>query len=119
MKVILSKHCLTLAGMLEHDLGYHLVRRKNGFFARRNSKGHIPPDGHWRFIVLCAELAQNGLHISDIRITGVEINKALCEAKWGSPLIFPFWWYNAKQVLEFRNYNRILLPPKEAYEASC
>ena len=40
--------------MLERGLGYHLQQRKNGFFAKRNTKGFVPSDGHWRFIVLYA-----------------------------------------------------------------
>lgn len=80
MKAILSNQCLSLTGMLERGLGYHLVQRKNGFFARRDSKGFVPPDGHWRFIVLCAELAQNGLYISDIEVHWLELQTALYEA---------------------------------------
>ena len=80
MKVFLSQQCLSLTGMLERGLGYHLVERKNGFIARRNSKGSVPPDGHLRFIFLCAELAQNGLHITDIRVSREEVKKALYEA---------------------------------------
>ena len=66
--------------MLERGLGYHLEQRKNGFFAKRNSKGHVPPDGHWRFIVLCAELAQNKLYVTDIRLFAEELEEALQEA---------------------------------------
>ncbi len=71
---------MSLAGMLERGLGYHLQRRKNGFFAKRNSKGFVPPDGHWRFIVLCAELAHNGLYITDIQVDWAELTIALTEA---------------------------------------
>ena len=67
--------------MLERGLGYHLEQRKNGFFAKRNSKGHVPPDGHWRFIVLCAELAQNKLYITDVKVDWLELQSALFEAK--------------------------------------
>ena len=67
--------------MLERGLGYHLEHRKNGFFAKRNTKGFVPPDGHWRFIVLCAELAQNGLYVTDIKIDWLELQTALYEAK--------------------------------------
>lgn len=80
MKVLLSQQCLSLTGMLERGLGYHLVQRKNGFFARRDSKGFVPPDGHWRFIVRCAELAQNKLHITDIQVDWLELQTALYEA---------------------------------------
>ena len=80
MKVLLSQQCLSLTGMLERGLGYHLEQRKNGFFAKRNSKGHVPPDGHWRFIVLCAELARNKLYVTDIRLLAEELQEALQEA---------------------------------------
>ena len=81
MKVILSNQCLALTGMIEKGLGYHLQQRKNGFYAKRNTKGFVPPDGHWRFIVLCAELAQNRLHITDVKIDWLELQSALYEAK--------------------------------------
>ena len=81
MEAILSNQCLALTGMLERGLGYSLRRSKKGrFFAHRSPKGFVPPDGHWRFIVLCAELAQNGLHISDIRVSRKELAQALDEA---------------------------------------
>ena len=80
MKVLLSQQCLSLTGMLERGLGYHLEHRKNGFFSKRDQRGYAPPDGHWRFIVLCAELAQNKLHITDIQVSREEIKKALYEA---------------------------------------
>ena len=80
MEVILSKQCVSLTGMLERGLGYSLQRRGKRFFSQR-SKHAVPPDGHWRFIVLCAELAQNKLHITDIRISSDELGKALVEAR--------------------------------------
>ena len=81
MKVILSNQCLSLTGMLERGLGYHLEHRKNGFFAKRNTKGFVPPDSHWRFIVLCAELTRNKLYITDIKVDWLELQTALYEAK--------------------------------------
>jgi hypothetical protein len=56
------------------------VRRKNGFFSRRDSKGKVPDDGHWRFILACAQIAQNKLHIADIKIHWNELYDALYEA---------------------------------------
>ena len=70
----------SLVGTLERGLGYHIEHRKNGFFSKRNQKSFVPPDGHWRFIVLCAELAQNKLHITDIEVSGKELREALTEA---------------------------------------
>ena len=81
MKVILSSQCISLTGMLERGLGYHLEQRKNGFFAKRNTKGFVPSDGHWRFIVLCAELTRNKLYITDIKVHWLELQTALYEAK--------------------------------------
>ena len=71
--------CTALAGMLNPELGYFITQRPQGFFSQRSKHG-APPDGHWRFIVLCAELAQNGLYISDIQVSRVELLNALSEA---------------------------------------
>ena len=84
MKVILEEHCLSLVGTIERGLGYHIEHRKNGFFSKRDQRGHVPPDGHWRFIVLCAEMAQNKLYITDIQVSREEVQAALKEA--GLPL---------------------------------
>ena len=104
MKVILSNMCLSLVGMLNPELGYHLEHRKNGFFAVRNNTP-APPDGHWRFIVLCAEMAQNGLHISDIQVSGYELKTALTEAVFLSSALHVDVdnEYNAAEVLQFKN----------------
>ena len=80
MEIILSERCRSLTGSLGRGFGYHIQRRKNGLFAKRNSKGSVPPDGHWRFILACAELAKNGLHIADIRVSREEVRTALLEA---------------------------------------
>ena len=72
--------CASLVGTLERGLGYHLEHRKNGFFSKRDQRGSVPPDGHLRFIFLCAEMAQNGLYIKDIRLTRKELREALSEA---------------------------------------
>ena len=80
MKVILSKQCESLTGMLRTDLGYFLVKRKDNFYSVR-SKHYVPADGHIRFIFLCAELAQNKLHITDIRVSRDELKAALYEAR--------------------------------------
>lgn len=80
MRVILSNNCLSLTGMLRTDLGYYLRSTKKGNFYSQRSKHGAPPDGHWRFIVLCAELAQNKLHITDVRVSREEVKQALYEA---------------------------------------
>ena len=81
MKIILSQQCESLTGMLNSSLGYHIEHRKNGFFSKRNQRGIVPPDGHWRFILTCAQLAQNKLHIADIRVSREELKQALYEAR--------------------------------------
>ena len=80
MRVILSKQCVSLTGMLRTDLGYYLRSTKKGNFYSQRSKHGAPPDGHWRFIVLCAELAQNKLYVTDIRLLAEELEEALQEA---------------------------------------
>ena len=80
MEIILSKRCESFTGSLGKGFGYHIQRRKNGFFAKRNSNGEIPADGHLRFILACAELAQMKTHITDIRVPRCEFQSALSEA---------------------------------------
>ena len=72
MEIILSKQCESLTGSLGQGFGYHIQKRKNGFFAKRNTKGEVPRDGHLRFILSCAEIAQSKLHITDIRVSRME-----------------------------------------------
>ena len=80
MEIILTKQCESFTGSLGRGYGYHIQRRKNGFFAKRNSKSYVPMDGHWRFIKACAELALQELHIDDILVTAEELEAALNEA---------------------------------------
>ena len=80
MEIILTKQCESFTGSLGRGYGYHIQRRKNGFFAKRNSKSYVPMDGHWRFIKACAELALQDLHIDDILVTAGELKAALDEA---------------------------------------
>lgn len=81
MEIILSYQCLSFTGTLGRRFGYSIQRRKNRFFSQR-SKHSVPPDGHLRFIFACAELAKNGLHVADIRISRDELVKAVEEAGW-------------------------------------
>ena len=80
MEIILSSNCESFTGSLGRGFGYFIVRRKNGFFSVR-SRHSVPPDGHWRFIVACAEIARMGLHLSDIKASRVEVSDALKEAR--------------------------------------
>ena len=80
MEIILSPQCEAITGSLGEGFGYHIQRRKNGFFSQRNSKGIIPRDGHLKFIFTCAILAQANLHITDIKVSREELVKAVEEA---------------------------------------
>ena len=106
MKIILTKQCAAFTGSLGKGFGYHIQRRKSGFFAKRNSNGEIPHDGHLRFIFACAELAQLKTHISDICISAKEFRQAAKDAyRWyGDELVKakPSHIYNASYVLRFK-----------------
>ena len=81
MELFLSKQCESLTGSLGRGFGYYVRSTKKGRFFAQRSKHSVPPDGHWRFIVTCAELAQNKLHITDIRVHWMELSDALYEAR--------------------------------------
>ena len=99
MKIILSKQCLALVGMLERGLGYYIRSTKTGRFFGQRSKHSVPPDGHWRFIVLCAEMAQNKLYITDIKVSKKEIMNALREMHRGNYL----WQLSYPDILHADN----------------
>jgi hypothetical protein len=104
MKVIISSNCLSLVGTLENGCGYHLQHRKNGAFAKRNSNGHVPSDGHLRFIFLCAEMARNELYIDDIQVSGYELKAALTEVGLlvSANRVDIDYEYNAAEVLDLK-----------------
>ena len=79
MEIILSKACESFTGSLGKGFGYYIRRRGNRFFGARSKHG-APPDGHWRFILACSQLAQTKLHITDIRVSAQELRDALDEA---------------------------------------
>lgn len=104
MEIVLSRNCESLTGSLGRGFGYHIQRRKNGFFGKRNSKGYVPHDGHWRFIVACAELAKIGLHIRDIKVKAGELDNAIWEAGFMAPVLSKREKkeYNADDVLQLK-----------------
>ena len=104
MEIILSKQCESLTGSLGQGFGYFIVNRKGRFYSVR-SKHYVPPDGHWRFITTCAELAQNGLHIADIRVSHQELSEALSEAGLplsGAPGVRPEKIYSSSDILTLK-----------------
>ena len=113
MEIILSKQCKSLTGSLGKGFGYHIQGRtdhdgKIRFWGVRQSKGEVPADGHLRFILACAEIAQMKLHIADIRVSAKELRGAFDEAHilYGDRLVKANakQIYNAGEVLDFKNY---------------
>ena len=119
MEIILSKQCKFLCGSLGKGFGYHIQRRtdldgKTRFWGVRQSKGEIPANGHLRFIITCAELAQMNLHIADICVSKDEMRSALIEA--GKIDLWPALMHicesrgvksdllNAGDIFYFKNY---------------
>lgn len=84
MEIILTEQCKSLTGSLGRGFGYSIrpYKSKKGvrFFAKRDSKGVIPPDGQWRFILACALLARANLHFKDIRVGWEDLSLALRNA---------------------------------------
>ena len=101
MRIILTKQCESLTGSLGRGYGYFIQRRGAGFFSQRSKHQPIPPDGHWRFIVKCAEMA-GGLHIADIEVSEREMRAALDEAQLYG--FGPVGTYNARRVLEAKQW---------------
>ena len=84
MEIILTKQCESITGSLGKGYGYFIQGRRGHdgsvrFFSQRSKHLPIPNDGHWKFILACANLAQAKLHITDIRVSGYELKAALQE----------------------------------------
>lgn len=103
MEIILSKRCESIVGSIDKRIGYHIQKRKNGFFSKRNSNGYVPADGHWMMIRLCAFMAYQRLYITDIRVSGYELKAALQEAAYleSALLVDVDEVYDAEGVLNF------------------
>ena len=70
MEIILSKQCESLTGSLDRSMGYYIRSSRGGrYYSQRSKHGNVPPDGHWRFNVTCAQLAQNRLHIAYVKVS--------------------------------------------------
>ena len=104
MEIFLTKQCLSLTGCLGRGYGYYIRSTKKGRFFSQRSKHSVPPDGHWRFIALCAELAQNKLHITDIRVKREELAEALHEARcFIAARNLRLDTYNARDIINLKN----------------
>ena len=102
MQIILTENCTACTGALGRGFGYHIQRRKNGFFGKRNSKGSVPPDGHLRFIFTAAVIARYKLHIDDIRVSGKELVNAVNEAGKFCPAYNPKHIFNAADIIKLK-----------------
>ena len=80
MEVILGKGVSSFTGSLNKAHGYAVQQRGNRFYGVRNTRGVVPPDGHLKFILGCAEIAQLRMYIADIRVPADELREALDEA---------------------------------------
>ena len=104
MEIILSPRCKSFTGTISRDHGYAIRQSGKRFFSYRTPGKHAKPDGHWQFIVSCAEMAQLNLHIADISVTGYELKAALTEASFfaSALLVDVDIVYNAAQVLQLK-----------------
>ena len=82
MEIILSQRCKSFTGTISRTHGYAIRRTGKRFFSQRTYSRHATPEGHWRFILSCVELAKQGYMITDIRIGWEELQSALYEAKF-------------------------------------
>ncbi len=105
MEIILSPRCKSFTGTISRYHGYAIRRSGKRFFSYRTPGKHAKPDGHWKFIVSCAELARNGFMLADIQVNGYELKAALTEACffYSALHVDVDIEYNATQVLQFKN----------------
>jgi hypothetical protein len=108
MEVITSSNVETITGKLDSYTGYYLQarRNKNGkvrIFSYRK-RGYVPPDGHWRFILMCAEMAHTGLYVSDIIVDFKELYLALIEAHhWvAADSVKKYMIYHARDIINLK-----------------
>ena len=84
MRLVTSSNVETITGKLDSYTGYYLRvnRSKTGKYVIYScrKRGYVPRDGHWRFILMCAELAYTGLYATDIIVDFKELYWALYEA---------------------------------------
>ena len=115
MKIILTKNCQSLTGSLGRGSGYFIQARrgKDGnkrFFSQRSKHG-APPDGHWKMICACANLAEMKLHIVDIELHWDELYDALYEAYHFTAADHVGWngrkavklTYNARDIINLKH----------------
>ena len=80
MQIILTEKCTSYTGSVGRGFGYAIQKRGKRFYGVRQSRGHVPRNGHLQFIFACAEIAKRQLHIADIRVGWLELQEACYEA---------------------------------------
>lgn len=80
MEIFLPSQCTHIAGSLGSAFGYSIQYQYGRFVGKRNSRGFVPANGHYEFIVACAKLAMMKLHIADISVSREELIEAALEA---------------------------------------
>lgn len=106
MEIFLTNQVKAVTGKLDNYTGYYIRRRGNNFYSACNPRSGVPADGHWRFIVMCAEQCRRGLYFRDIRVGYLEMIIALHEAgKYNAAIHICRPIYNAEQILEFKELN--------------
>ena len=111
MEIILTSNCKSFTGKIGSGYGYYIRKIKNRFFSQRSPKGVVPPDGHWRFILACAELAQLNLHIANIKVHWLELTVAVRDAHHWDAADHVCWnrrddkklFYNAADIINLKN----------------
>ena len=110
MEIILSPRCKSFTGTISRYHGYAIRRNGNRFFSYRCPEKKATPEGHWKFILTCAELAKQGYMLTDIRIGWEELQSALYEAKYfiASEMVRRNYtdknkvWYDARDILNIK-----------------
>ena len=108
MKLVASSNVETITGKLDSYTGYFLrAKRSNTGKYVINScrkRGYVPRDGHWRFILMCAELAYQGLYVTDVLVPGNELYLALREAHHfvAAQNIKPAMIYHARDIINLK-----------------
>ena len=103
MIVVLTEQCEALTGSLGRDMGYYLRSTKKGRFFSQRSRHRVPPDGHWRMILTCAQMAQSRLYIAEISVKRQELAEALWEAgHWIAAQNLRLGIYHAKDILNLK-----------------
>ena len=109
MKIITSSNVETITGKLDSYTGYYLQARINNrtgkvaIFSYRK-RGYVPRDGHWRFILMCAELAYQGLYATDVLVPGNELYLALREDLHfvAADNVKPSMIYHARDIINLK-----------------